>query len=97
MDLLLVYGRALGYALAAMFLGLFVVIQKEQSRRLKNISLAIFFVVAAFGLVMRIAAGVQAQVFINDWFGTTAFIFYLFALIRDFYKAGRNGHDKPKG
>jgi len=96
-DLLLVYGRAIGYAMAALFLGLFVVIQKERSRKLKNLTLAAFFIVACVGLVMRVAAGVQTQAFINDWFGTPTFFAYLFALMRDFYKAGRNGHDKPKG
>ncbi len=91
---LLVYSRVIMYSLAALFLGLFTVIQKENSRRLKNITLAVFFVVGAVGLMMRVSVGVQTQAFINDWFGTPLFAFYLYALVRDFYKHGRNGHDK---
>ncbi len=91
---LLVYGRVIMYSLAALFLGLFTVIQKENSRRLKNITLAVFFVVGAVGLMMRVAVGVQAQAFVDYWFGIPSLAFYLYALIRDFYKHGRNGHDK---
>jgi len=93
-ELILAYGRAIGYALAALFLGLFVAIQKETSRKMKNLALAMFFIIAAFGIIMRFAVGPQAQVFINDWFGTPAFVFFLFALVRDFWRAGRNGHSK---
>jgi hypothetical protein len=86
-QLLAVYLRVVLYLLAAFILILFTGLHKDRSRRLRNLSLSIFFLTIVVSLIVRLASGLAAQGWVNDFVTTPALIFYVVMLCIDFYFA----------
>lgn len=89
-----IYLRLILYLVASIFLAFFSTIFKTLTRRLRNISLMMFFVTIAVSLIARLFSGALAQNFVNDWFTTPALVLYVVLLVTDFILVGRNGTRK---